>query len=116
MTAISRRELATTAQWAARGVSAGRLRQLVRAGDLVALRRGVYARADSLVSSADDPARTHAFRVAAALLAADALASASHRSAAILHGLDLLERPPAILLTLSSPPPARGTLSTRNPL
>lgn len=116
MKAISRRELATTAQWAARGVSAGRLRQLVRAGDLVALRRGVYARADSLVSSADDPARTHAFRVAAALLAADALASASHRSAAILHGLDLLERPPESLVTLTRPPRARGSRARRNDL
>jgi predicted transcriptional regulator of viral defense system len=107
--AIRRSEVATTAQWAARGVSAERLRQLVRTGELVALRRGVYARAESLASSAGDPARLHAFQVAAALLPARALASASHESAAILHGLDLLERPPESLVTLTRPPDARGS-------
>ncbi len=109
MKAITRREGATTAQWAARGVSAGRLRQLVQTGDLVLLRRGVYARADSLASSAGDPARMHAFRVAAALLAAHALASASHESAAILQGLDLLQQPPESLVTLTRPPHSRGS-------
>lgn len=73
------------------------------------LRRGVYATADSLASSADDPARMHALRVAAALLPARALASASHESAAILHGLDLLERPPESLVTLTRPPHVRGS-------
>jgi hypothetical protein len=109
MKAISRSELATTAQWAARGVSEGRLRRLVRAGDLVLVRRGVYARADSLASSAGDPARLHAFRVAAALLPPGPLASASHESAAILHGLDLLERPPEGRVTLTRPPHVRGS-------
>jgi hypothetical protein len=116
MKAIGRSEVATTAQWAARGVSEGRLRQLVRNGDLVALRRGVYARADSLASSADDPARMHGFRVAAALLGAGALASASHQSAAILHGLDLLERPSDSLVTLTRPPHAGGSRARRNDL
>jgi hypothetical protein len=114
--AIGRQEVATTAQWAARGVSEGRLRHLVRTGDLVALRRGVYARAASLASAADDPARTHAFQVAAALLAADALASASHQSAAILHGLDLLKRPPESLVTLTRPPHVGGNRVSRNDL
>ena len=116
MKAISRRELATTAQWAARGVSAARLRQLVRTGDVVALRRGVYARADSLALSADDPARLHALRVAAALLPARALACASHESAAVLHGLDLLERPPESLVTLTRPPGVRGSRAGGNDL
>jgi hypothetical protein len=97
-------------------VSAARLRQLVRTGDLVALRRGVYARADSLASSAGDPARMHAFRVAAALLPGGALASASHESAAILHGLDLLERPPESLVTLTRPPYVRGSRASGNDL
>lgn len=82
----------------------------------MALRRGVYARADSLASSADDPARVHAFRVAAALLGAGALASASHQSAAILHGLDLLERPPESLVTLTRPPRVGGSRASRNDL
>jgi hypothetical protein len=109
MKAISRREVATTAQWAARGMPDWRLRDLVRTGDLVPLRRGVYARADALASSAGDPARRHAFSVAAVLLAASALAAASHESAAILHGLDLLERPPENLVSLTRPPHGRGS-------
>jgi hypothetical protein len=112
--AIGRSEIATTAQWADRGVPEARLRHLVRTGDLVALRRGVYARADSLASSADDPARTHAFQVAAALLAAGEPASASHQSAAILHGLDVLKRPPESLVTLTRPPHVRGNRVSRN--
>jgi hypothetical protein len=52
----------------------------------------------------------HAFRVAAALLPARTLtAAASHESAAILHGLDLLGRPPEGLVTLTRPPHARGS-------
>ena len=97
-------------------MSEGRLRQLVRNGDLVALRRGVYARAESLASSADDPARMHAFQVAAALLSAGALASASHQSAAIMHGLDLLKRPPESLVTLTRPPYLGGNQVSRNDL
>jgi hypothetical protein len=75
----------------------------------VPLRRGVYARAESLASSAENPARMHALPVAAALLPARALACASHQSAAILHGLDLLERPPERLVTLTRPPHVRGS-------
>jgi hypothetical protein len=97
-------------------VSEGRLRQLVRNGELVALRRGVYARADSLASATDDPARMHAFRVAAALLSAGALASASHQSAAILHGLDLLGRQPESLVTLTRPSHLGGSRARRNDL
>jgi Protein of unknown function (DUF559) len=58
----------------------------------------------------------HAFRVAAALLPGGALASASHESAAILHGLDLLERPPESLVTLTRPPYVRGSRASGNDL
>jgi hypothetical protein len=58
----------------------------------------------------------HAFQVAAALLPASALASASHESAAILHGLDLLERPPESLVTLTRPPHAHGSRGGRKDL
>lgn len=110
MDAISRHEVATTAEWVARGVSADRLQQLVRNGHLVLLRRGVYARAESLAASVGDPARMHAFQVAAALLPARTLtAAASHESAAILHGLGLLGRLPEGLVTLTRPPHARGS-------
>jgi Protein of unknown function (DUF559) len=47
--------------------------------------------------------------VRAALLPARTLASASQESAAILHDLDLLERPAENLVTLTRPPHARGS-------
>jgi hypothetical protein len=58
----------------------------------------------------------HALRVAATLLPARALASASHESAAILHGLDLLERPQESLVTLTRPPYVRGSRASGNDL
>jgi predicted transcriptional regulator of viral defense system len=107
--AVKRSEIGTTAQWAERGFPPQRLRELVRSGDLVLLRRGVYARAASLASAADDPARMHAFQVAAALLPPRTLALASHESAAILHGLALLDQPPEGLVTVTRPPWLRGS-------
>lgn len=85
-------EIATTAQLTARGISPARRRRLVREGELTQLRRGVYVTASALARSADDPARTHALHVVAALLPAKAAAVASHESAALMHGIDLLGR------------------------
>ncbi len=85
-------EIATTAQWMARGISPARFRRLVRDGDLVQLRQGVYAKAYALAGSADSAGRTHAFYAAAAVLPTKAVAVASHESAALMHGIDLLDR------------------------
>jgi very-short-patch-repair endonuclease len=76
----------------ARGIPPSRLRRLVRNGELIQLRQGVYAKASALAQSADDPGRTHALYVLAALLPTKAATVASHESAALLHGIDLLHR------------------------
>jgi predicted transcriptional regulator of viral defense system len=103
--------ISTTAQWAARGVSEWQLRQLVKAGELKLLRRGVYAKAASYAGASPDV--QHAFHVVAAMmLTRDA--AASHRSAAVLHNLDLLAGQSADVVTLTRRPGSKGSRSSRN--
>ena len=59
----------------------------MRQGELVPVGHGAYVRAADL---GGDPAGKHALRVAAVLAVARPGPAASHRSAAIIHGLDLL--------------------------
>jgi hypothetical protein len=85
-------------------VSPGRLRTLVRSGDLVRVRHGVYASRAAEEKAAEGPRQRHRLAVVAALAAIGADAVVSHQSAAFLSGLDLLgmrkdETPPAVTLT-----------------
>jgi hypothetical protein len=74
------------------------------------LRRGVYA--DSAEFTGSDAARQHAFYVTAALLLTSG--TASHGSAAVLHGLDLLGRKPDESVTLTRSRRSGGSRSNRN--
>jgi hypothetical protein len=100
--------VATRGQWAELGVSEWQLRQRVKNGELLRIRRDVYA--DAAEYSKSSPARKHAFHVTAAMLATSG--TASHTSAAILQGLDLLARVPADLVTLTRAPSTRGSRSS----
>ena len=75
---------------------------MVRQGVLVPVGHGAYVRAADV---GGDPAGDHALRVAAVLAVARPGPAGSHRSAAIIHGLDLL-RPwqPAGVITVTRPP------------
>jgi predicted transcriptional regulator of viral defense system len=84
--------LITTAELRAKGLSDGRIRSLIRREVLSPVGRGVYVRgalADELKGSR---AGEQALRVAAVLAVGPQGAAASHQSAAIIHGLDLLGR------------------------
>jgi len=85
--------LATTAELVGAGVTKPTIRQLVRRGVLVQVRLGVYARADlvSLMSGREE-FRSRRLAVAAALAVVGEDAVASHQDAALLHGIDLLDR------------------------
>lgn len=100
---LSKFRVLTAAQWRAAGASAKRLRSLTRSGDLVQVRRGVYATKSAVGWAADDPQRCHALLVIAVMAAVGRGAVASHRSAAVIHGLDLLERAPHDVVTLTGP-------------
>lgn len=74
------------------------------------LRRGVYANSAAFTRSST--AGKHAFYVAAVML--HTAGAASHTSAALLHGLDLLGRKPGETVTLTRTRPSRGSRSSRN--
>ncbi|HMD93841.1 MAG TPA: type IV toxin-antitoxin system AbiEi family antitoxin domain-containing protein [Trebonia sp.] len=103
---LSNITIGTTATWRAAGVSESRLSTLVRNGELVKIRYGVYASAAILAEAKTDPRLHHAVEVAAATARTDR-GVASHQSAAQLHGLNLLHRPAAGMVTLTMPPGTR---------
>lgn len=81
--------------WLAAGLTASQFRTLVKRGDLVRLRRGVYATASFAGQGDESEALSHFVQVTAAIHAQykSGSAAASHQSAAILHGIGLLGRP-----------------------
>jgi predicted transcriptional regulator of viral defense system len=82
------------------GFSRQAIRELVRRGDLIRIRRGAYARAD-LASQESGGARILAVAAAVAVTGGDAVAS--HQTAAQLHGLALLDRPDALPISVCVP-------------
>ena len=100
----------TAAELAAAGVSRGQLRRLVRRGVWLRLAYGVFAPAGLVAAEAGDRVREHAVRAAAALAGISSVAVVSHHSAALIHGIELLGRPPGETVTLTGPP---GSTSRR---
>jgi hypothetical protein len=92
------------ARWYDRGLSPAMVRSLARSGELVRMRRGVYASKGAVDWAGADPVRAHVLRVLAARATVGRQAVASHHSAALLHRLDLLRSPPAGIVTLTLPP------------
>jgi very-short-patch-repair endonuclease len=96
----------TVAGWRDAGITENRLKALVRSGSLVRVRRGVYATRAAIDSAAVNPRRGHALQVAAVGSAVGRDAVASHHSAALVHGINLLKQP-AGTVTLTRPPAKR---------
>jgi Protein of unknown function (DUF559) len=95
--------VATAGQWRADGVPPDLLRSLVRSGDLVRMRRGVYATKKAVDWASGDQARTHALRIFAVRATVGDAAVASFHSAAVLRRLDLLTPPASDAVTLTLP-------------
>ena len=104
MTALRKYTVGTTAQWRSAGVTSAQFRSLTRAGDLVRVRHGVYATRRAIESAGSDSRQDHALRVAGARAAVGRHAVASHQSAALLHGIDLLHHPTHGAVWLTRPP------------
>jgi len=98
----------TTAELRRAGITGTRIRGLVKRGELLPLDRGVYARTGS-AGRCDE--RT--LRLASALAVVGADAVGSHADAALIHGLALLERPPASVSVVTRPRDAAGGWSRR---
>jgi predicted transcriptional regulator of viral defense system len=91
--------------WRDAGVPEARFRAAVRDGDLVRVRRGVYASRELADKARDQPAAGHALQAAAALCGQSARgAVASHQSAALIHGISLLRAPDRDIVWLTRPP------------
>lgn len=93
--------------WLSAGLTTAQLRNFVKAGDLVRLRRGVYATASFAGQAEKNDALRHFVQVCAAMHAqykSRAVSVASHQSAAILHGISLLEAPEKDTVWLTRPP------------
>lgn len=91
--------------WLSAGLTTAQFRTLVRAGDLVRLRRGVYSTAKFAGQAAQGAILRHVVQVAAVTGSQRVKgAVASHQSAAILHGFDLLREPGDGAVWLTRPP------------
>jgi len=95
------------------GFTATQIRRLLREGLLVAHRQGVYAPGTRFGELHRDEASAHALRVAAALARTRSNCAASHESAAIIHGLKLLDRPSGNRVVLTHPRQGSGSRSGR---
>jgi hypothetical protein len=111
----------TTAELLSSGLSAGRIRRLVRDGALCSLRPGVYASAatvTALVRNARDErarrAGEHLLRVAAALAVTGSRSAGSHRSAARVYGLGLVGLGPEPTAEITRSPGERAGHANRS--
>ena len=103
-TAVRKKTVGTVREWRSAGITPAQFRSLTRAGDLVRVRHGVYATRSAVESATSDPRQGHALRVASARAAVGRRAVASHQSAAVLHGIDLLRDPGGDTVWLTRPP------------
>jgi predicted transcriptional regulator of viral defense system len=111
--ALGKLNVGTAATWHAAGLSRAQLAWLAETGELVRVRYGVYATARILARAQGDPGLAHALQVAAARAARTHKGVASHHSAALMHGLDLLRKPADGTVTLTVPPGTRNGPSGR---
>jgi hypothetical protein len=94
----------TYTELAEAGFSGKSIHALASRGVLLRVRRGAYARADlahHVQGSAQFRERTLAIAAAVAVTGPDA--AASHHDAALLHGIDLLDRPPPASIAVTRP-------------
>jgi hypothetical protein len=88
--------IVTGGELAHAGLSRARIRLLVSRGELTPISRGVYARAQVAARAGpDDQGRDRLMRMAAAVVVSGKGTAVSHRDAAIIHGLTLLDYPPS---------------------
>jgi hypothetical protein len=94
--------VASARVWLAAGLSRRELARQVASGELVRIRYGTYAKASLVAAAEADPVLAHALNVAN-VVGGLPRAVASHQSAAILRGLDLLNAPPDSPLHVTVP-------------
>jgi Transcriptional regulator, AbiEi antitoxin/Protein of unknown function (DUF559) len=105
--ALRKIDVGTTARWRAAGLSARQLYSLAKSGQLVKIRRGVYATSGVMARAETDPGLRHALDVVGVRDTRTGKGVASHHSAAQLLRLNLLNAPSPGTVTLTVPPGTR---------
>ena len=105
--ALRNMDVGTTARWRAAGLSVRQLYSLTRSGQLVKVRRGVYATVSVMARAEGDAGLRHALDVVAVRDTRAGKGVASHHSAAQLLSLNLLNAPAPGTVTLTVPPGTR---------
>ena len=108
--ALGKIDVGTLATWQAAGLTKRQLYTLVESGQLVKIRHGAYATREVLARAETNPGLRHAVDVTAIMATRMHSSVASHHSAAQLHGLRLLNQPPAGTVTLTVAPGTRTGL------
>lgn len=101
----------TTQQLLAAGLSPSQIDRLTRRGILFSPRRGVHAPRAVVERASHNQAESEALRVAGAVAGIGMEPVASHRSAAIMHGLDLLSVSSGRVVTVTQPRQGVGNRS-----
>jgi hypothetical protein len=105
----------TTGELMAAGLTQAKIRLLMRGGVLKSVCYGAYADAEQEAQLIrEDPGRKRLVLAAAAVAVTGSDAVASHEDAALVHGLALLERPPADVCSVTLPA-SRARGRTRRP-
>jgi hypothetical protein len=95
--------LVTTREAEAAGLTANDLRILAANGVLTPIGRGIYAHADRASKLNATATGRNALKIAAAVAIAGPQSAGSHESAALVHGLVLLDRPSEVVALTRSP-------------
>jgi hypothetical protein len=103
----------TTAELLRAGITESNVRILVGRGALVPLGRGIYAKAALVKRLNSSKVGPSALRLAAAVAAVGPDAVGSYQHAAVIHRLQLLERPRTHVVDVTRPPGASVSRSAR---
>jgi very-short-patch-repair endonuclease/predicted transcriptional regulator of viral defense system len=106
--AVRQKALRSLARWREAGLSGAQIRALIRSGDLIRMRRGLYATRSWAAFGEGDDARAHALLACAVLRGLRGYAVVSHHSAARIYGMEMLRPPGPEIVTITAPPGTRG--------
>jgi hypothetical protein len=97
--------IGTARSWQKAGLTVSQFRSGIQHGDLVRVRRGVYATRRFISKATGNAVLWQVLQVASAVSGQSAPAAvASHQTAALIHGIALFEAPDAGIVCLTRPP------------
>lgn len=114
--AVRQNVLRSLARWRAVGLTDAQIRALIRSGDLIRMRRGLYATRAWAASGEGDEARAHALVACAVLCNLPGTAVVSHHSAARIYGMEMLHPPGPEIVAVTVPPGTRSDTARRSNL